>query len=441
MKETPISGDGVLTKLQRIAELAREDPQRSFLSLAHHIDIEFLREAFRRTRKDGAPGVDGQTAAEYEKDLEKNLGSLLDRLKSGTYYAPPVRRVQIPKGDGKGTRPIGIPTLEDKILQRAVTMVLEAIYEQDFLDCSYGFRPERSAHQALEALDRGLRQMGGGWVLEVDIKSFFDTISHFQLRTILDRRVRDGVLRRTINKWLKAGVLEGQQLSHPDAGTPQGGVISPLLANIYLHEALDTWFYAEVQPHLNGRAFLIRYADDAVAVFTCEADARRVKAEFEKRFSEFGLTLHPTKTRLVHFRPRGRTPGQGDGPGSFDFLGFRHLWGRSRRGSWVVQRKTAPDRFGRTLKRLRLWLRQNRHRKVREQHARLVRALVGHDGYYGIRGNIVALRRLRYELSRVWRSVLTRRGGRRQMPWDRFKSLLTRYPLPPASLCAARAAS
>ena len=222
--ETPISGT-VSTRLQRIADLAREAPGRAFLSLSHHIDLELLREAFRRTRKDGATGVDGRTGKEYEEDLEANLQSLLNRFKSGRYQAPPVRRTYVPKGDGSKTRPIGIPTFEDKVLQRAVAMVLEAVYEQDFVSCSHGYRPGRSAHGALRELREGLMSMGGGWVLEVDIKSFFDSLDHGQLRSILDQRVRDGVLRRTIDKWLSAGVLEGCRLSYPDAGTPQGGVV------------------------------------------------------------------------------------------------------------------------------------------------------------------------------------------------------------------------
>lgn len=233
-----------------------------FTTLAHHIDLELLHEAYRKTRKDGAPGIDGQTATEYAADLEGNLRSLLDRFKSGTYRAPPVRRVYIPKADGKTQRPIGIPTFEDKVLQRAVTMVLEAVYEQDFLDCSYGFRPNRSAHQAIEALWRGLMDMGGGVVIEVDIKSYFDTIEHQHLRDFLDKRVRDGVLRRAIDKWLKAGVLEEGSVHRVEEGTPQGGVVSPLLANIYLHEVLDTWFAAVVVPRLRAKGFMIRYADD-----------------------------------------------------------------------------------------------------------------------------------------------------------------------------------
>ena len=304
MTRTPILEE-VSTRLQRIAMLAREDPGRSFLSLAHHIDVELLREAYRRTRKDGAAGVDGETAAEYGEDLDGRLKDLEGRFKSGRYYAPPVRRTYIPKGDGETKRPIGIPTFEDKVLQRAVAMVLEAVYEEDFLDCSYGFRPGRSAHDALEVLWRGLMEMGGGWVLEMDIKSFFDILEHDRLRELLDRRVRDGVIRRTIDKWLTAGVWEAGRVSHPPTGTPQGGVISPLLANIYLHEVLDEWFAKDVRPRLRGRGFMVRFADDAVLAFSNEADAREVKDVLAKRFSKYGLSLHPEKTRLIEFRPAG----------------------------------------------------------------------------------------------------------------------------------------
>jgi group II intron reverse transcriptase/maturase len=256
-----------------------------FTTLAHHIDMDFLGEAYRRTRKDGAAGVDGQTAADYAGKLEENLRSLLERFKSGRYEAPPVRRVHIPKGDGTKTRPIGIPTFEDKVLQRAVTMVLEAVYEQDFLDCSYGFRPNRSAHEALQTLWEGTMEMHGGWVLEMDIQGFFDSLDHQHLRGFLDQRVRDGVLRRAIDKWLKAGVLEDGAVVHKEGGTPQGGVVSPLLANVYLHEVLDRWFEADVKPRLKGRGFLIRYADDAVMVFSLESDARKVMTVLAKRFA------------------------------------------------------------------------------------------------------------------------------------------------------------
>src|SRR5208283_366788 len=257
----------VLTKQLRIAQLAVEAPDMAFTTLAHHIDLDWLREAYRRTRKDGAVGVDGQTAEEYAVNLESNLRSLLDRAKSGSYYAPPVRRVHIPKGDGSQTRPIGIPAFEDKIRPRAFVMVLEPIYERCFLNCSFGSRPGRSAHQALEDLWRQTMNMGGGWVLEVDIRKFFDTLDHAHLREIIRRRVQDGVLNRLIGKWLKAGVLENGSLTYPKAGSPQGGVISPILANAYLHEVLDTWFEHTAKPRLKGQAFLIRYADDAVMVF------------------------------------------------------------------------------------------------------------------------------------------------------------------------------
>ena len=250
------------TKLQRIAVLARNSPDMVIHSLSHHIDLAFLYEAYRRIRKDGATGVDGQTAEEYGKDLEKNLASLLDRAKSGTYQAPPVRRTRIPKGDGKSTRPLGIPTVEDKILQKAVSMVMEAVYEQDFLDCSHGYRPKRSALQALEALRDRLMETRGGWVIEVDIKGFFDNLVHSHLREILSQRVRDGVITRLVGKWLNAGVMERGELSYPNSGTPQGGVISPLLANIYLHHVLDRWWNEAIRPRLLGKGALVRYADD-----------------------------------------------------------------------------------------------------------------------------------------------------------------------------------
>jgi len=415
----------VSTKCQRIAELAREAPEMLFTSLSHHIDIAWLKEAYRRTRKDGATGVDRQTAQQYAENLEKNLGSLLDRAKSGSYRAPPVRRVHIPKGTGRETRPIGIPTFEDKLLQRAVAMALESVYEQDFLDCSYGFRPGRSAHQALEAFWRQTMTMGGGWVVEVDIRKFFDTLDHRHLRKILGQRVRDGVLSRLIGKWLNAGVLEGVELSYPEAGTPQGGVISPLLANIYLHEVLDQWFEREVQPRMHGRSFLIRYADDLVMGFTNEQDARRVLSVLPKRLARYGLAMHPSKTRLVAFRPHGTQK-----PGSFDFLGFTHYWGRSRQGRPAVMRKTAQDRFSRALKRIYQWCRRMRHLSTKEQHAALVRKLRGHYAYYGITGNTRALRRFHHEVRRVWKKWLGKRSWHSYKNWAWFTLFLERHPLP-----------
>jgi RNA-directed DNA polymerase len=427
----------VSTLQERIAKIAGQRPELEFTSLAHLIDIHWLQEAYQRTRKDGAAGVDGQTGADYAANLAGNLQSLLDRAKSGTYQAPPVRRVNIPKaGSPHETRPLGIPTFEDKVLQRAVAMVLETIYEQDFLDCSYGFRPGRSAHQALDALWRQTMAMGGGWILDVDLRKFFDTIDHSHLRAFLQRRVRDGVLLRLIGKWLNAGVLEDGSITHPETGSPQGGVISPLLSNLFLHYVLDDWFARDVRPRLKGESFLIRYADDVVMGFSCEDDARRVLAVLPKRLAKYGLTLHPEKTRVVPFErpdratkrmpPEGRTP-----PGTFDLLGFTHFWSRSRKGHWVVKRKTSRSRFSRGLASLSQWCRQNRHLPVAEQHQTLCQKLVGHFAYYGITGNSVALSRFRYAATHIWRRWLSRRQRDGDIPWEKFNRLLARFPLPP----------
>jgi group II intron reverse transcriptase/maturase len=434
MARTP-SSTTISTKLQRIANLAREAPQLAFTTLAHHIDIELLREAYHRTRKDAAVGIDGQTADEYAKNLGANLQALLDRIKSGKYRAPPVRRVHIPKGSGSKTRPIGIPTFEDKILQRAVVMILEPIYEQDFVPWSYGFRPGRSAHQALEDTWQVLTQMCGGWVLEVDIQSFFDELDHDHLRGFLRHRVRDGALLRLLGKWLKAGVFENGVITTPDTGTPQGGVVSPLLANIYLHEVFDRWFEDEVRPRLRGRTFVARYADDIVIVFRNESDARRVMEVLPKRFARFGLRLHPQKTRLVGFlRPKQSWKRPASGQGTFDLLGFTHYWARSRWGKWVVRRKTARDRFNRAVKRIWVWCRNNRHLPVAVQHQILSAKLRGHDAYYGITGNIPMLSWLRRKAKDAWRFWLNRRSQRARMRWKKFNRLLEQYPVPRAKV-------
>lgn len=402
-------------------------------TLAHHIDVEWLRAAYEATRKDGAVGIDGVEAEAYAADLEGNLRRLLEAFKSGRYRAPAVRGVRIPKADGKSTRAIGIPTFEDKVLQRAVAMVLVAVYEQEFLPCSYGFRPGRSAHEALQALWQATMAMGGGWVLELDLEDFFGSLDHGHLRSFLDRRVRDGVLRRMIDKWLKAGVLEQGRWRRSETGTPQGGVVSPVLANVYLHAVLDRWWDEEVRPRMRGRAVLLRYADDFVMVFEREDDARRVMAVLPKRLARYGLRPHVEKTRLAAFeRPRGSGPAsRGDRPGSFDFLGFTHYWGRSRKRSWVVKRKTAKDRLRRALRATDSWLRSHRHEKLRVQQAALGRKLQGHYAYYGITGNASALSAFRYAVTCQWRWWLNRRGGRRRMTWERFARLWQRYRLPP----------
>lgn len=428
MNETS-SSESISTKLERIAQLAKKAPEMVFTTLAHHIDLDWLREAYRRTRKDGATGVDGETAEQYAEKLDENLSALLNRAKSGTYRAPPVRRVFIPKGDGKQMRPIGIPTFEDKVLQRAVAMLLEAVYEQDFYDCSYGFRPGRSAHDALNALQHLTVTMGGGWILEVDIRKFFDTLEHRHLREILHRRIRDGVVLRLIGKWLNAGVVDGVELSRPERGTPQGGVISPLLANIYLHTVLDEWFAKEVLPRLRGRAHLIRYADDFVMIFAQEDDARRVYAALPKRLEKYGLTVHPEKTRLVEFR-RPDLPQDGDGPGTFDLLGFTHHWGLTRKSKHTVQRRTAKDRLARALTRIAQWCRAHRHDPVRQQHAALSRQLLGHYAYYGITSNYRSISRFYFAVRGIWRKWLSRRSYKGLVNWDRMLATLERFPLP-----------
>ena len=398
----------------------------AFTTLAHHIDMAWLRKAYDLTRKDGAVGVDGQTAADYEANLEANLQDLLNRAKSGTYVAPPVRRAHIPKpGSPHETRPLGIPTFEDKVLQRAVQMVLEPIYETVFRDASHGFRPGRGAHGALESLRQQTMKMKGGWILDVDLRKFFDTIDHGHLREFLKRRVCDGVILRLIGKWLNAGVLEDGVLSTPEEGTPQGGVISPLLANIMLHYVLDEWFEMDVRPRLHGPAFLIRYADDFVIGVSREDDARRVLEVLPKRMSKYGLTVHPEKTRLVRFQPphdddSTTSDGGNTAPRSFDFLGFTHYWGRSRIGLWVVKRKTAKARFRRAIAAVWEWCRSNRHLPLPDQHQKLSAKLRGHYSYYGITSNFSSLQEFLEGARRIWRRRLSRRRRGRANDVARF---------------------
>jgi RNA-directed DNA polymerase len=427
----------VSTKLHRIATMAKEVSGRVLTTLAHHIDGPFLHEAYRRTRKDGAVGVDGQTAADYAEHLEENLTTLLERFKSGTYHAPPVRRAYIPKVGSPTGRPIGVPTFEDKVLQRAVAMVMEAVYEQDFLDCSYGFRPKRSPHQALDAIWHTLMDMREScWVIKIDIQQCFDTVDHPHLRSFLDHRIRDGVVRRTIDKWLKAGVLEEGRIMHPEAGTPQGSGISPLLMNVFMHHVLDLWVEHVVKPHCEGRVALYRFADDALIVCASERDALRIRAALPKRCAKYGLKLHPDKTRVLRFtRPlypqeAQRLQQPEVKPETFEFLGFTHYWGRSQKGAWVVQRKTAAARFTRSLKRIAEWCRTHRHYPVAWQHEQLGPKVRGHFTYYAITGNLRTVQTFRLAVARVWRKWLNRRSQRRGMTWERFARACQRYPLP-----------
>jgi RNA-directed DNA polymerase len=432
--------DPVSTKRQRIAELARNCPDMAFTTLSHHIDIAWLRKAYDLTRKDGAVGVDGQTAAEYKANLMGNLQDLLNRVKSGTYVAPPVRRTYIPKaGSPNETRPLGIPTFEDKILQRAVLMVLEPVYEADFQDVSHGFRPGRGAHTAIGSLWKQAMKLGGDWIVDVDLRKFFDTIDHGHLREFLKRRVRDGVILRLIGKWLKAGVLEEGVHTTPEVGTPQGGVVSPLLANIFLHYVLDEWFEQEVRPRLKGQAFLIRYADDFVIGVAREDDARQILEVLPKRMSKYGLTVHPEKTRLVRFTPpedddsvpTARQPSE---PRTFDFLGFTHYWDRTRQGGWVIKRKTAKGRFRRALHAIWEWCRKHLHDPVQNQHRQLRLKLQGHYAYYGITGNSGRLSAYQRGVHRIWKHWLNRRDNHGAMTWADYTRLSRRYPLPNARI-------
>jgi group II intron reverse transcriptase/maturase len=376
----------VSTRLCRIAEIAKRLPNERLSALAHHIDVSWLQEAFDRTRKDGGTGIDGQTAADYQSHLLENLESLEERAKSGTYHAPSVRRVYIPKPGSTETRPIGIPTFEDKVLQRAVVMVLEPIYEQSFHDFSYGFRPGRSQHQALQELRKGLTENKGGWVIDLDIRKFFDTLDHGKLREILAKRIGDGVIRKLIDKWLKAGVMENGEVSYNEAGTPQGGVISPLLSNIFLHEVLDEWFVDDVQPRMRGKSFVVRFADDAVLGFENKLDAERVMAVLPKRFAKYGLTVHPEKTKLIDMSKPVASDHKGDTHGSegksFAFLGFRCHWGKSRNGYWMIRQKTDKSRLARAIQKVMEWIRQNRHLPLKKQQLMLTQKMMGHYGYY-----------------------------------------------------------
>jgi group II intron reverse transcriptase/maturase len=419
----------VTPKLQRIAAQAVREPDRVFTTLAHLIDVDFLREAYRRTSKASAPGIDGVTAQAYAEHLDENLHDLYDRLRSGRYQAPPVERVWLEKDDG-GQRPIGKPTFEDKIVQRAVAMLLEAIYEQDFHDCSYGFRQGRSPHDALHELRERCMTEGIGWIVDADVSGYFDSIDKTRLQEVLRKRVNDGRIMRLIGKWLRAGVMEEGVLTHPETGVPQGGTCSPVLANIFLHHVLDEWFERDVRPRMRGHCFLIRFADDLVIGCAEEADARKIMAVLPKRFARFGLRIHPTKTALRAFRKPEAGKETEDGHGTFDFLGFTHYWTRSRRGFWVLKRRTARKRLRLTKKTLWRWCRDNRHAPVKYQYQMLSLKLRGHFRYYGIRGNFRLLEEVLRYAEKAWWYWLSRRSSKRAMSWEKFQQLLQTYVLP-----------
>ena len=429
MGDTPGSPT-ISTKLQRIAKQAECYPEMVFNNLYHLIDYDFLKEAYRRTRKDSAPGVDKVTAKSYAENLDDNLRDLHERLCFRRYVAPPVERVWIDKEGGK-KRPIGKPAFEDKIVQRACVMLLSSIYDHDFYDVSHGFRKGHSQHKALHELMEWCKKREINWIVDADVSGFFDNLDHDHLRKFIAQRVNDGGIKRLIGKWLNAGVMEGEDLTYPEKGTPQGGVISPLLANIFLHHVLDDWFVKDVQPRMRGRCFMVRFADDFIIGFEHEWEARKVMGVLPKRFGRFGLAIHPEKTELVQFRKPPAQLKKAKFNGTFDFLGFTHYWAKAREGYWVIKRKTMGKRVRRFIKSVWQWCRDNRHMPLREQHRVLSVKLRGHYQYYGVRHNINALDKVRYEARRSWRFWLSRRSHTGKVSWENFlKTFDVIMPLP-----------
>lgn len=415
--------------LLKVRERAKQDPDARFNSLAHLLDQKALERAYGRIRKSAAVGVDGISKEQYGHDLEINLRALHERLRSKQYRHQPILRVHIPKAPGK-TRPIGISTTEDKIVQGALREVLEAIYEQDFLDCSCGFRPGRSAHDALRATNSMVSNERITVILEADIQAFFDSIDRDKLMEMLQTRIADPSLLRLVSKCLHVGVLDGEEFTEPDEGTAQGSIISPMFGNVYLHYVLDLWFEREIKPRLSGRARLIRYADDFVLGFERREDAERVQKVLHKRMAKYGLTLHPEKTRLIPFA-RPHSEKHGIRPGTFDFLGFTMYWCKSRRGSWRLGMKTRKARLQKAITAISTYCRRHRHRSRKEQHAALVRRLVGHYRYFGVNGNIRCLRQLLYRVTLEWLKWLRRRSQRgRSLTWERYRAYLAAHPLP-----------
>ena len=422
------------TGLRKVAERAKREPAARFHSLAHLIDEELLGRMYQRLRGKAAVGVDGITKEQYGQDLQSNLRDLHERLRTKRYRHQPIRRVHIPKEKKGQTRPIGVSTTEDKLVQSALREVLESIYEQDFLSCSYGFRPGRSAHDAVRALTRAVDEGEANWILEFDVVSFFDSLCRTQLLEMLQKRVADGSMLRLIGKCLHVGVLDGEEFTEPSEGTVQGSTLSPLLGNAYLHYALDLWFTEEVKPHLRGKGILVRYADDGVFGFERQDDAQRVMAVLGKRLERFGLKLHPQKTRLLDFRRPARSQGEGKGSTTFDFLGFCWYWRRTRRGNWSVACKTRRARLARAIQAVYAWCRENRHLPVKQQHETLTRKVRGHINYFGVNGNMDSLERFVRQVHRSWFKWLNRRSQRARLTWERFADLLVDLPLPKARI-------
>jgi len=426
---------GMPSALERIGQVARRDNKVRFTTLMHHVyNLETLRGAYFGLNRDAAPGVDGETWRAYGEQLEGNLKDLSERLKRGAYRAKPVRRVLIPKSDG-GMRPLGVTTLEDKIVQRAVVEVLNQIYEADFLGFSYGFRPGRGPHDALDALYVGITRKKVNWVLDLDIRAYFDSINHEWLVKFVEHRIADRRIVRLIQKWLKAGVLADGERHQSDVGTPQGGGISPLLANIYLHYALDLWAHAW-RRHAKGDVIIVRYADDVVVGFEDEAEARRFWADLATRFATFGLALHPAKTRLLEFGRYAAERRQRNGrckPESFDFLGFTHSCAKTRNGKFKVLRRTSRSRLRRKLGSVKLELKRRMQLPVPAVGKWLRSVVRGHLNYYGVSDNSPALSTFRFRVAWLWWRTLRRRSHKTRVTWRRMSRLVAAY-LPAARI-------
>jgi RNA-directed DNA polymerase len=414
------------TSLIRIKMLADADPDMVFVSLAHRIDLSLLEKSFRQLRKNESTGVDRITAKTYAVNLDKNLYKLHQRLQRGQYVASPVKRVWLDKEDGK-KRPIGIPALEDKIVQKAVATLMGIVYEPIFHDFSHGFRPGRSQHGALFELREKCRNLNINWIVSADITGLFDNIDHALLRDTIRLRVNDGGIIRLIGKWLNAGVAEGDEVVYPEKGTPQGGVISPVLSNVFLHYVLDDWYVKAVEPRMKGKCFLIRWADDFIMGFQVESDARRVMEVLPKRFARFKLDLHPEKTRLIPF---GKPPKSGKPEGTFDFLGFTFYWGKSLKGYWVIKKQTARKRRNRFMRMLWRWCKDHRHEPLKLQYEILCSKLRGFYQYFGVRGNYKVLEVVYEHAEKAWRHWLGRRHRDGYISHDKFRQILTTFPLP-----------
>jgi RNA-directed DNA polymerase len=411
--------------LERVRQAAKAKRKDRFTALLHHINIDLLRLSFYAIKRGAAPGVDGVTWIDYEAALESNLQDLHARVHRGAYRAKPSRRTFIPKADGR-QRPLGIAAVEDKIVQRAVVAVLNAVYEQDFVGFSYGFRPKRSQHEALDALIVGIERKRVNWVLDIDIRDFFGTVDQVWLIRLMKHRIGDERVLRLVRKWLKAGVLEAGVLTTPEEGTPQGATISPLLANIYLHYVLDLWAQQWRRRHATGDMIVVRYADDGVFGFEHEADAKRFLQDLRTRFAEFSLTLHPDKTKLLEFgrHAAARRARRGDQkPETFTFLGFTMICGRDARGRFLLHRKTRSDRLKATLARVKVELRQRMHDPIPVQGAWLRQVTTGYFAYHAVPTNMRALAAFRHHVSDLWRRALSRRSQRAAFPWDRMLRL------------------